>query len=89
MALKVWDVIFSGNKKEYSKKVSHLERRAFEVYLRKTVYDILVCIEVEPNDLGVMLEVVNESEIMNRFTIQQQENPYQFLIARNTTNLFD
>ena len=95
MALKVWDVIFSGNKKEYSKKVSHLERRAFEVYLRNTVYDILkppvvvVCIEVEPNDLGVMLEVVNESEIMNRFTIQQQENPYQFLIARNTTNLFD
>lgn len=95
MALKVWGVLFSSNKKEYSRKASHLERRAFEVYLRRTAYEILrppvvvACIEVDPNDLGVMLEVVNEPEIMNRFTIQQQENPYQFLIARNTTSLFD
>ena len=94
MALKVWDVVFGGNKKEYSKKVSHLERRAFEVYFSRTVSDILkppvvvVCIEVDPNDLGVMLEVVNEPEIMNRYDIRQQENPYPFLVARRVVNLF-
>lgn len=95
MALKVWDIVFGGNKREYSKKASHLERRAFEVYFSRTVSEILkppvvvVCIEVDPNDLGTMLEVVNEPEVMNRFDIRQQENPYQFLVARKVVDLFN
>lgn len=64
------------------------------MYFSRTVSEILkppvvvVCIEVDPNDLGVMLEVVNEPEIMNRYDIRQQENPYQFLVARRVVNLF-
>ena len=48
----------------------------------------VVCIEVDEKDLGVMMEVVNEPEVMERFDIRQLENPYQFLIARRETSLF-
>lgn len=94
MALKVWGVLFNKTNKEYSRKASHLERRAFEVYLCEEASKILkppvkvVCIEVDEKDLGVMMEVVNEPEVMERFDIRQLENPYQFLIARRETSLF-
>mgnify|MGYP000876922012 CR=1 FL=1 len=94
MALKVWGVLFNKTNKEYNRKASHLERRAFEVHLCKEVSEILqgqvtvVCIEVDEADLGVMMEVVNEPEVMERFDIRQLENPYQFMIARRETQIF-